>query len=98
MENSEQVTKEKQLMLDEWKTSGQSKATYCKERNIAYHSFFYWQKKLSKPGTSSKKKFIKLPTLPKPLPAALAEVVYPNGTRIVFHSLPGVYILKQLAE
>jgi hypothetical protein len=98
MENSERVTEEKQLMLDYWKQSGQSKASYCKERNIAYHSFFYWQKKLSIPSTSSKKKFIKLGALPKTLPLAIAEVVYPNGTRIVFHSLPDVFLLKQLAE
>jgi len=98
MRNSEQVTQEKQLMLDEWKASGQSKAAYCQERNIAYHSFFYWQKKLSKPGRSSKKKFIKLSGVAKSFPSALAEVVYPNGTRILFHSLADVYLLRQLAE
>ena len=98
MVKSEQITEEKQLMLDEWKISGQSKVAYCQDGNIAYHSFFYLQKKLSKPGISSKKKFIKLGALPKPLPAALTEVVYPNGTRIVFHSLPDIFLLKQLAE
>jgi hypothetical protein len=97
MKNSSQITEEKQLMLDEWKTSGQSIAFYCRERNIAYHSFFYWQKKLSSSSSSPKKKFIKL-TPPSSTPILSTEIIYPNGKRIVFHSPVEVSVLKQLAE
>jgi hypothetical protein len=97
MKNSEQLRSEKQLMLDEWKASGESIASYCKERNIAYHSFFYWQKKLSSPSSVQKKKFIKL-TPPSSSPVLSTEIIYPNGKRIVFHSSVEVSILKQLTQ
>ena len=98
MKNSKQLLSEKQLMLDEVKTSAQSIALFCKERNIAYHSFFYWQKKLNISSSSTKSKFLKLsssstlPTLP------LTEPIYPNGKRIVFHFFPEISILRQLME
>ncbi|HSH65829.1 MAG TPA: hypothetical protein VLB84_08530 [Bacteroidia bacterium] len=97
MENSQQIPEEKQLMLDDWKASGQSIATYCKEHGIAYHSFFYWQKKLSSSSRVSKKKFIKL-SPPSSSPVLSTEIIYPNGKRIVFHCPVEVSILKQLAE
>ena len=98
MAKSTKLTEQKQLMLDQWSSSGQSIVAFCKEQNIAYHSFFYWQKKLSKTESSSKGKFLKLPSSSKSLQSPGAEVIYPNGTRIVFHSLPEVFLLKQLAE
>lgn len=97
MKNSQQNPEEKQLMLADWKASGQSIATYCKEHGIAYHSFFYWQKKLSSSSSLQKKKFIKL-TPSSPSPVLSTEIIYPNGKRIVFHSPVDVSILKQLAE
>ena len=97
MKNSQQNPEEKQLMLADWKASGQSIATYCKEHGIAYHSFLYWQKKLSSSSSLQKKKFIKLlpPSSSSVLPT---EIIYPNGKRIVFHSPVEVSILKQLAD
>lgn len=97
MKNSLQITEEKQLMLADWKTSGQSIATYCKEKGIAYHSFFYWQKKLSSSSSLPKKKFIKLPP-PSSSAVLSTEIIYPNGKRIVFHSAVEVSVLKELAE
>ena len=97
MNNFSQIPEEKQLMLADWKASGQSIATYCKEHGIAYHNFFYWQKKLSFSANSTKKKFIKLPP-PSSSPALSTEIIYPNGKRIVFHYAVEVSVLKQLAE
>lgn len=97
MKNSAQIREEKQLMLDDWKASGQSIATYCKDLGIAYHSFFYWQKKLSSSANPTKKKFIKLRP-PSSSSVLSTEIIYPNGKRIFFHSPVEVSILKQLAE
>ena len=97
MKNSEQILAEKQLMLEEWKGSGQSIVYYCKKHDIAYHSFFYWQKKLSSSASSPKKKFLKL-TPCSSSPILSTEIIYPNGKRIVFHYPVEVSILKQLTE
>lgn len=95
--NKSSLLEEKQLMLNEWKSSGQSITSFCKDRNIAYHSFFYWQKKLSDPASSTQSKFIELPSLPSsPLP--YTEIIYPNGKRIVFHHSIDIALLQQLAE
>lgn len=97
MKNSQQIRLEKQSMLSRWKSSGQSIVSFCKSEGIAYHSFFYWQKKLSESSSSVQSKFIELPSLP-PSSLPLTELIYPNGKRIVFHSLPEVSVLKQLTE
>jgi transposase-like protein len=55
MKNSQQNPEEKQLMLADWKASGQSISSYCKEHGIAYHSFLYWQKKLSSSSSCKKR-------------------------------------------
>jgi hypothetical protein len=97
MNKSEQLSAEKQLMLDEWKSSGQRISSFCKERNIPYHSFFYWQKKLSSRALSMQNNFLELTPSPSQR-FPLTEIIYPNGKRIVFHSPVEVCILKQLAE
>jgi transposase-like protein len=97
MNNYSQIPEEKQRILSDWKASGQSIASYCKDHNIAYHGFLYWRKKLSSFGGSSKKKFIKL-TPPSSTPVLSTEIIYPTGKRIVFHYAVEVSILKQLAE
>ena len=33
--------------------SGLSKATYCKQNNLAYHQYLYWEQKLLKPDVES---------------------------------------------
>ncbi len=33
--------------------SGLSKATYCKQNNLAYHQYLYWEQKLIKPSVAS---------------------------------------------
>ena len=98
MNKSHQIRSEKQLMLDTWQASGKSISSFCKEQNIAYHSFFYWKKKLSAVRLPSPNKFIELPSPALSLPLPLTEIIYPNGKRIVFHSLPEISILKQLTQ
>lgn len=98
MNNSESLKEEKQSMLEEWKNSGQSKSAYCKERGIAYHSFFYWQKKLGSSASPTPAKFLEFSPPGSSTSLAQTEIIYPNGKRIVFHYPVEVSILKQLTE
>jgi len=43
-----------------WEQSGLSKAEYCRQKNISYHAFNYWKKRLRKPGAPSPITLVKL--------------------------------------
>ena len=46
--------------LRSWKRSSLSKAAYCRRKEISYHSFNYWKKRLEKPKPSSPITLVKL--------------------------------------
>ena len=43
-----------QPLISEWRASKQSRAEFCKQKNINAHTMAYWQEKIEKP----KSKFI----------------------------------------
>lgn len=45
-----------------WQKSGLSRAEYCRQQNLSYHAFKYWEKKLIGK-KSSKPAFISVPAL-----------------------------------
>lgn len=34
------------VRIKEWRTSGKSKAQWCRDENLSYHQFFYWIERL----------------------------------------------------
>lgn len=46
--------------LRSWKRSGLSKAAYCRRKEISYHAFNYWKKRLEKSQPPSSITLIKL--------------------------------------
>ena len=46
--------------LRAWEKSGLSKAEYCRQKNISYHAFNYWKKRLSIPRSPSHITLVKL--------------------------------------
>jgi hypothetical protein len=46
--------------LRAWEKSGLSKAEYCRQKNISYHAFNYWKKRLRKPSSTSHITLVKL--------------------------------------
>jgi hypothetical protein len=93
------IIEERQRMLDEWSVSGQSIKTFCKERNIAYPSFFYWQKKLGKENQEANKAaFLEVPSTFVCAGTLQAEVIYSNGNRIALYVIPDAILLKQLVQ
>ena len=46
--------------LRSWKKSGLSKAAYCRQKEISYHAFNYWKKRIEKPKPPSPITLVKL--------------------------------------
>lgn len=98
MKKNEDLLKEKQVMLDRQLKSGQSIQSFCKSEGIAYHHFFYWQKKLKSNPIENQKKFIEWNGSKICSPAVVVEFVSVNGSRLIFYHLPDVLFLKSLLD
>lgn len=80
-----------------WSQSGQSQKAFCAEQNITYHRFQYWHKRYKdqhKTRVGADPAFIPLSVFTT-VPAA-AELVYPDGRRLLFHQGVDVAYLKAL--
>jgi hypothetical protein len=73
-----------------YNSSGDSVKEYCLKHKINRSSFYYWQKK-SQPQPSGK--FI---SITPSLTNAPVSIVFTNGNRICFESMPPAAYLKQL--
>lgn len=89
---------DKHLMIKKWREGGKSMVVFCREENISYYSFQYWQRKLTKekkPISSSR--FIKIKPLPQPkVNTVFCELLSANGHRLIFYDFIEVSFLKQL--
>jgi transposase-like protein len=72
------------------KESGKTVEDYCKEQGIKASNYYYWRKKLSpqEPG-----KFVRIPAVVSNSPVS---IIFANGHRIIFETLPPVEFVKQL--
>src|ERR1035438_5331265 len=85
-------------MIKNWKESGQNQKAYCEAHTIPYQQFHYWYKryKLSQPpAIDNKPSFVQV-QLPATEDKSCAEIIYPNGKRILFHQAVEVNFLKAL--
>jgi len=97
MANNESVREGMFKKIEAWKRSGQSQKVWCSEQNVAYHIFHYWygQYRKSQAVTSTNQDFVSLTVKPAST-SSTCEVVYPDGTRVVFHEPVSVSYLKSL--
>ncbi|WP_420886133.1 IS66 family insertion sequence element accessory protein TnpA [Candidatus Contendibacter odensensis] len=72
------------------KASGKSVFKYCQQHEIKVHQYYYWQKKLH-PKPSGK--FISITPL---LTTAPVSILFSNGKRICFETMPPVEYIIQL--
>lgn len=96
--NNEQVRNDMFDHIDQWKNSNQSQKSYCIEHGIAYHVFHYYFKRyreVHSVGKESKPPFVKL-QLDQPEVMAHAELILPDGKRLVFHQPVSSAFLKAL--
>lgn len=86
--------------IEQWKASGQSQQTFCRERGVTYHSFHYWYKVYKdhhREGSTAVKKAAFVPLhLEASATHPLVELVFLDGKRIVFYHQPTTDFLKAL--
>ena len=73
-------------LIEEWEQSGESQTSFCKNKNVSFHTFYYWLRRYKDQpqGTTTSKAFIPV-TIPvnKKTSNNEIEIHYPNGVRIV---------------
>jgi hypothetical protein len=83
-------------MIEDWKQSKQTQQAYCKGHSINYHRFYYWYKQYkanNAAGANQRSSFI---SLSMPATSSSAELIYPDGRRILFHQGVDANYLKAL--
>ena len=85
-------------MIDAWRQSGLSKKIFCLEQQITYHRFHYLHQRYklhNSPVSNEASAFIPLEL---PSATASAELIYPDGRRLLFHQgVDAVYLKALLA-
>ena len=90
-------------MIKEWQKSGLTQTAWCQSRDIGYPRFHYWHKRFKEQAVTtiacaSQSPFISLEVQPVVGVGApcYAEVVCPDGRRILFHQGVDAGYLKAL--
>lgn len=80
--------------IKEWQNSGLSKKAFCRDREITYQTFHYWNKRLMSAGMSGFSE-VKLS-----LPAETNgfELTFPSGVRMTFQGQPSATWLRELCK
>ena len=83
-------------LIEAWAQSDQSQKAFCAQQGITYHRFHYWhrrfkdQKEAALPGPA----FMPLSVLAHASPSA--ELIYPDGRRLLLHQGVDAAFLKAL--
>jgi hypothetical protein len=93
MQTREQLRAEKAAMTAQWQQSGLTQKQYCEQNNIAYATFQYWLRRSRSNQPSPLPSFIKLDAPPG---CVYAELIVPNGKRLVFHQPVTAALLNAL--
>jgi hypothetical protein len=96
MSKNELIREQMFISIASWQQSDLSQKEWCRQQDIAYHIFHYWYKVYRKenpqPGNTSS--FLRLSV--KPEANAICEVVFTDGTKILFREPVTVHYLKSL--
>jgi hypothetical protein len=99
MQRREEVQQKMFDLIERWAKSGQSQKAFCLQHEARYYVFHYWYKRYrearntAKDNTSS---FIGLQINSSLPTASHAELIYPDGRRLLFHQPVDVHFLKHL--
>lgn len=96
MAKDEQVQEKMFASIISWQQNDLSQREWCRQQDIPYHIFHYWYRKFKdqQVPAGDKGTFVQLAITPTP--ATGCEVVFTDGTRIVFHQAVPVQYLKSL--
>lgn len=100
MQRDETIREQMFSMITLWQQSGLSQKAYCQQHNIRYHVFHYWYKCFCDLQSPSKDEgFIPLKIQPvncTNTASAHAELLLPDGRRLLFHQAVTSDYLKAL--
>ena len=86
-------------LIQEWEGSSLSQKAFCTLHEIKPHIFWYWLRQYRESKQPSKKEvtsFIPIEVEEPDTPAVLAEIIYSDGTRLVFKERVGLALLQGL--
>jgi transposase-like protein len=98
MQNNQEVKKQMFTFIGQWENSSQSQKAFCHEHDVRYHVFHYWLKRYRQDHQGKKGKpssFVKL-QVTQSASTQHAELILPDGKRLVFHEPVGSDFLKSL--
>jgi hypothetical protein len=96
MAKSESTREQMFASIASWQTTNLSQKEWCRQQEIAYHVFHYWYRLYREDHLEpvSDSSFVRLTV--KPHVDAACEVVFTDGTKIVFLEPVSVQYLKGL--
>lgn len=86
-------------LIRAWEESGQSQKEFCIAHGIKPHIFWYWLRRYREDKHQQKeppKGFIPVKVEAATEDTVLAEIIYSDGTRLVFKERVGVKLLQSL--
>ncbi len=88
---------ERQELIAQWKQSGKSKVTFCKERELSYYSFNDWIKRGNKKSIKQKSSFVPI-TIKNSEGSIFAQLILKNGTSVNIYKQVDVNYLTALIK
>jgi len=98
MRSNQQIKEQMFSSIHRWENSHQSQKAFCLEHNIRYYVFHYWLKRYREETTGNEDtntSFVKLKVIPSDT-LAHAELILPDGKRLLFHEPVSSGFLKSL--
>lgn len=82
-------------LINQWQQSNITQKNFCEQNNIRYYVFHYWYGRYRKQNPEQTPGFIKLSVAPV-VSNGYAELIMPNGKRLLFHQPVTSEYLKTL--
>lgn len=98
MEQSGKTRQEEMFAhIEAWRLSGTTQVEFCREKQIAYHTFQYWLGKYSRKNAGPQSGlFARIHVPAQPAKAGCMELIFPDGRRLVFNQPVEVGFLRSL--
>jgi len=99
MQNRVAVQQKMFDLIEQWKTSGLSQKAFCLQHEVRYSVFHYWHKRYREAHNTAAhtaSSFIALQINSSLPTASNAELIYPDGRRLLFHQPVDANFIKTI--
>lgn len=87
---------EKQELIEQWKSSGRSKLSFCREHRVGYYSFCHWIQGKKKKEVKTKNSFVSL-KIKNSDESVFTQLILKNGTTVnIFKPVDASYLVTLL--